>query len=231
MKILFQLIVGALFSMSLFAQDADTEVKLQLRSLLHDPLNPFAELYVQDGSRKLERLNLSMEGLTAPQTVTLAKGKLSLYSSPAINPEKPLENLVATTTVPDGLKRAMVLIVPASKTDKLSYKLMVVNDSFATFPKGESRVINMTRLPFAIKVGEHSKEVPAAKVVAIPPVTKVNDMNQAQTVFYQKIDTKWVLLSERPTQFTGENRNIFLLYQLPDMQEPQIRTILDTSGS
>jgi hypothetical protein len=213
--------------MNVGAQDAANRVKL--RALLHDPLKPFTELYVLGESAKLERLNLALEGLTTAQTVTLTNGTLSLFSSATIAPEKPLENLVATTTVRDEVKHAILLIVPAPATEKLPYKIMVINDAFNTFPKGESRVLNMTKLPLAVKIGEHSKEVAAASFVAIPAVTKVNDMNQAQTIFYQKVDTEWSLLSERPTQFTKDIRHVFLLYQMPNVEEPQIRTILDTA--
>ncbi len=213
--------------MNVGAQDAANRVKL--RALLHDPLKPFTELYVLGESAKLERLNLALEGLTTAQIVTLSNGSLSLFSSATIDPEKPLENLVATTTVRDEVKHAILLIVPAPATEKLPYKIMVINDAFNAFPKGESRVLNMTNLPLAVKVGEHSKEVAAASFVAIPAVTKVNDMNQAQTIFYQKVNTEWSLLSERPTQFTKDIRHVFLLYQMPNVEEPQIRTILDTA--
>jgi hypothetical protein len=61
-----------------------------------------------------------------------------------------LANLAATVTVPAEIKRAIVFILPAAADAKQPYQLMVLNDSFTAFAKGESRVINMTRLPLAV---------------------------------------------------------------------------------
>lgn len=220
--------LAAGLSVTAFAQP-EASAKVRIRAVLHDPMKPFAEMYVADATGKLERLNLAMEGLTEPQTVTLPKGVLMLYSSSTIDATKPLANLLASAAVPEGVKQAIVFILPAADEGKAPYKLMVLNDSAAAFPRGESRVINLTRLPLAVRVGEHSLEVAPAKIVAVPRVTKLNATNQAQTSFYRKADKEWVLLSERPMQFTATLRNLFLIYLMPNVEAPQIRTLIDTS--
>lgn len=222
-------LLAAILPLAASAQQPEA-TKIRLRAVLHDPLKPFAELYIQ-GAAGMERLNLAMEGLTEAQTVMLQKGTLRLFSSATIDPAKPLANLAASAPVAGDIKRAIVLILPAAANAKPPYQLAVLNDSFAAFAKGESRVINMTPLPLAVKAGEHSLEVPAGKIVKIPPVTKLNDLNQAQTAFYRKADATWALLSERPTQFTPDIRNIFLMYLMPNVEEPQIRTLIDTATS
>jgi hypothetical protein len=88
----------------------------------------------------------------------------------------------------------------------------------------------MTSLSLGIKAGEHTVPVLPAKIAAIPPVTKRNDLNQAPTAFYRRDDERWILLSERPMQFTDEVRNIFLIYPMPNVEEPRIRTLVDTSS-
>lgn len=221
-------LLAALLPLTASAQQPET-TKIRLRAVLHDPLKPYAEMYFQGVAGGLERLNLAVEGLTDAQTVAVQKGTLRLFSSAKVDPAKPLANLAATVTVPAEVKRAIVFILPAAADAKPPYQLMVLNDSFTAFAKGESRVINMTRLPLAVKAGEHAVEVPAGKITKIPPVTKVNDLNQAQTTFYRKLETEWSLLSERPTQYTPEVRNIFLMFVMPNVEEPQIRTIIDTT--
>jgi hypothetical protein len=221
-------LLAALLPLTASAQQPEA-TKIRLRAVLHDPLKPYAEMYFQGVAGGLERLNLAVEGLTDAQTVAVQKGTLRLFSSAKVDPAKPLANLAATVTVPAEIKRAIVFILPAAADAKPPYQLMVLNDSFAAFAKGESRVINMTRLPLAVKAGEHAVEVPAGKITKIPPVTKVNDLNQAQTTFYRKLETEWSLLSERPTQYTPEVRNIFLMFVMPNVEEPQIRTIIDTT--
>ena len=204
-------------------------VKTRIRAVLHDPMHPFAELYVAGAEGTRIRLNLAMEGLTEPQMVSLPKGLLQLYSSPTFDSAKPLANLVGSVSVPGDVKQAIILILPAGEKGKLPYQLMVLNDAYASFARGESRVINMTRLPFAITAGEHSLEVAPARIVAVPRVTRVNAMNQAQTLFYRKVDKEWIMLSERPMQYTDTLRYIFLVYVMPNVDDPQIRTLLDTS--
>ena len=214
------------------AASAEPEVspKIRIRAVLHDPMKPYAEMYVPSAAGPLERLNLAMEGLTQPQRVSLTKGVLLVYSSSTIDASKPQANLLATATVPEGVKQAIMFIVPSGDPKKLPYKMLVLNDSAAAFPKGESRVINMTGLSLAVRAGEHSIEVGPAKIVAVPRVTKVNAANQAQTSFFRKADKEWLTLSERPMQFTDGLRNIFLIYLMPNVDEPQIRTLIDTSS-
>ncbi|MEI7908047.1 MAG: hypothetical protein WCK77_00295 [Verrucomicrobiota bacterium] len=210
--------------------EPEASSKVRLRAVLHDPMKPFVEMYVTGPSGALERLNLAMEGLTEAQTVTLPKGVLLLYSSATVDATKPLANLLASVVVPETVKQAIVFILPSNEPEKLPYKLMVLNDSTAAFPRGESRVINMTRMPLAVRAGEHALEIAPGKLVAVPRVTKLNALNQAQTSFYRKTDTEWLLLAERPMQYTPTLRNIFLVYLMPNVEEPQIRTLVDTSA-
>jgi len=212
------------------AAPPEADVKVRIRAVLHDPMKPFAEMYVRSATGNLIRLNLAMEGLTKPQIVTCPKGSLQLYSSATFDPAKPLANLLASVGVPEGVRQAIIFIVPAGEKEQPPYKLMVLNDAFDAFGKGESRVVNMTNLPLAIKAGEHSREIPPARTVTVPRVTKVNDMNQAQTDFYRKVDKDWVVFSERPMQYTNTLRNIFLIYLMPNVADLQIRTLIDTTS-
>jgi hypothetical protein len=212
------------------AQDAPAASKLRLRAVLHDPLNPHAELYVRDATGALVRLYLALEGLTEAQNVSLSGGALQLFTSNTIDPAKPLEHLAATATVPANVKRAIAFIFPAAAGAKPPFRMMVIDDGAAAFPKAESRVLNLTPLELAMKAGEHSVKLPASKVSAVPRVAKRNALNQAQTEFYRKGKgaNEWLLLAERPMQFTDEIRNIILVFQMPNVEQPQLRTLVDT---
>ena len=128
------------------------------------------------------------------------------------------------------VKRAIVFIFPDAAGAKPPYRMMVINDGAAAFPKAETRVLNLTNLELAMKAGEHSVKLPASKVSTVPKVTRRNDLNQAQTEFYRKGKgaNEWQLLAERPMQFTDGIRNIILVYQMPKVEEPQLRTLVDT---
>jgi hypothetical protein len=212
------------------AAQAPTAARLRVRTLLHDPLNPYAEFYLAGTKGGLERMNLSLEGIGVPQDVTLQGGTLRLFSSATVDSANPLANLAASTTVPAGLKRAIVLIVPAGANAKPPYKLMLLDDSASAFPWGESRAVNLTALPLAVAAGEHRIQAKPATVTPIPKVTRVNDLNQAHTRFYQQDGSQWVLLSERPTQFTDQVRNLFLLFTMPGVPDVQVRTLIDADA-
>lgn len=210
--------------------DPAAAAKISLRAVLHNPADPYAELYVPDAAGNLVRLNLALEGLTQAQVVSLDDGKLRLFSSDKIDAAKPLANLAASSTVTAGTKRAIAFIFPAAGDAKIPYRLMIINDGPSAFPKAESRVVNLTNLPLAMKAGEHNVKLPPGAAATVPKVTRRNDLNQAQTEFYRKGpgENDWILLAERPMQFTDHIRNIILLYQMPNVPEPQLRTLVDT---
>jgi hypothetical protein len=227
LKAIIKILLVSAMTLAAAAQPEAT-VNVRIRAVLHDPMKPFVAMYVAGTSGALVRLNLALEGLTEPQNASLSKGCLHLYSSPTVDPASPLANRLASVNFPAGVKQAIIFILPAGEKAPLPYKILVFNDSAATFAKGESRVLNLTNLPLAIKAGEHALEVAPAKIAAVPRVTNVNAMNQAQTLFYAKLDKDWVLLAERPMQYTDALRNIFLVYLMPNVAAPQIRTLIDT---
>ena len=204
--------------------------KLRLRTVLHDPLRGQAELYVRDAGGSLVPLYLAREGLSEAQLVSLNEKALELYKSPEIDPENPLEQLAARVAVPKGVSRGIVLIVPSGKETGPAYRMMLINDDPKVFKKGESRVLNLTSLSMAMKAGEHSGKLPPAAMTPIPPVKERNDLNQAQTSFYQKGESEdeWLLVAERPMQFTDTVRNIILIYGMPNSKMPRLRTLIDT---
>jgi hypothetical protein len=226
-----RLILSLLFAVLSLAASAQPEgtPKFQLRAIYHNPLAPFAELYVP-GAGDLQPLNLSLEGISEPQEVSLAKGILRLYSSAEIDPENPLANLAAQGTVPAGATRIIIVLFPSPADSKPPYRMMILPDDVKSFPKGESRVLNATGLKLAMKAGEHSLQLAPGKVVSVPQVKSVNDLNRAPTAFYQQGEQKndWNLFAERPMQFAETCRNIILIYQMPNVALPQLRTLVDT---
>jgi hypothetical protein len=204
--------------------------KLRLRAVLHDPLRSQVDLYVRDAGRGIVPLYLSLEGLTEPQTVSVIDGTLQLFDSETIDPENPLAHLAAKVAIPRIVSRAIVFIFPSGRETGPAYRMLVLNDDPKIFRKAETRVLNLTKLPLAMKAGEHSLKLSPAKVTAVPRVTKLNDLNQAHTSFYQKGEgnNEWALIAERPMQFTDGARNIILIYQMPKAKAPRLRTLIDT---
>jgi hypothetical protein len=225
-KILFAFAVMGLSGVS-YGQAPSAATGIQMRAVLHDPVNPMKDFFIPTDAGAMTKVELAVEGLTTSQRVQLLDGTLNLYGSSVLDPSNPKSNLAATVKVPVGLTRFIALIVPSNPGATPPYRMLVLDDSPKAFPWTESRVINITPVDFAIEVGEHKVLAPGAKISSIGPVTKVNEYSQAQASFYFKQDERWVISAERQMQFLKDMRRIFIIYKTPMALSPDVRTITD----
>ena len=168
------------------AQTHESPALLRIRAVLHDPIHPVAELFVGDQAGAVVKLNLVPEGLSEAQSTVPVNGSLVLYSTAAVDPKNPAASLAASVAVPHGTKRAIVVVLPAPPGSTPAYRMILIDDAAAAFPKGESRVVSLLPVDTAVEAGEHKFQVLAGKIVRVPPVKKVNEFNLAQTNFYYK---------------------------------------------
>jgi hypothetical protein len=199
---------------------------LMVRAVLHDPLQPLTELFTAAPGGAVGKLNLAVEGLGDPQPVTPVNGSLVIYTSDQVDPSNPKASLAATAPIPAGARRLIALIVAAPGATP-PYRMMLIDDSAKGFPTGESRVVNLTPVDFALEVGEHKIGLASGKVTRVPPVKSVNEFNQAQTNFFYRRGEAWEAFSERQMQYLDEMRRIFLIYSTPGAVQPEVRTIVD----
>ena len=205
-----------------FAQEAST-AKLTVRAFLNDPANPTAELFAPEAPDKIIPLVLSPGELPAGQAVAVIDGKLNLYSSAKIDPA----NLVASAPVPSNLKQAIAIIQPRGDAKKPPCGIVFVDDSLSAFPPGESRVISFTTLPLAIQAGEHKVAIAAGKITNVPPVTKVDPYNMAQTNFLYKVGESWIPFSESKMKYLKDYRQVFICAVRPGSKSPTLVTLVD----
>jgi hypothetical protein len=202
---------------------------LQIRAVLHDPVNPSANLFLADKSGTHVKLNLVAEGLSKPQYALPVDGSLVLYDSATIDPKNPTANVATSVRIPPDTKRAVLVILPAPPDTKPAYRMVLVDDSFKAFPKGESRVISLVPVEMAMEAGEHKLPLHPGKITQVPVVTKVNEFNMAQTNFYYKQDESWVPFTERQLQYLDAFRRIFIIHVTPGAIQPTVTTVTDTS--
>jgi len=202
------------------------DAHLQIRAVLHDPAKPNARFFVGKPGAAMEPLKLAEEGLTDPQQVTTDHGTLNLFSSATVDPQNPLASLAATVKVPQGFGRMIVIILPAPQ-GLPPYRMVVLGDDAKSFPWGESKVVNLTPVDFALEVGDQKLVLPGGKITAVPKVTHVDEYNRAQTNFYYKQADQWVVAVERQMQYVGTLRRVFLIYKTPQALAPDVRTLVD----
>lgn len=218
--------MAAILATPATAQQAD--VTLPIRAVLHDPVNPVADLYLPDPVGQVVKLKLVGEGLAETQPARILNGSLVLYNKAAVDPKNPAASLAATARVPAGMKRAIVVVVPNAPGAQPAYRMVLIDDSPGVFPGGESRVLSMVAFDAAVEAGEHKFQLKPAAVTRIPEVKKVNEFNMAQTNFFYKDNGVWTPFTERQLQFLNEFRRIFLIYVTPGSTQPFVTTIVDT---
>ena len=216
-------------SLAVHAQEKETPVPVQIRAVLHDPVQPTADLFYTDKNGAVTRLNLRPQDLTAPLSMLPVNGSLVLYDKATVDPKKPAESLAASAKLPLEMKRAIVVIIPSSSDAKPAYRMMIIDDSEIAFPKGESLAISLVGVEMAIEAGEHKLPVRPGKITRVPPVKKVNDFNMAQTDFYYQQGEAWVPFTERQLQYLDVCRRIFIIHATPGARQPTVTTIVDTS--
>lgn len=209
-----------------FAQDA-AQSPVLIRAVLHDPMSPTAELFYSNEGGQPTPLAFRPKDLSAPLLMQPLEGSLILRDSATIDPENPMAGVAAVVKLPEGIKRAILVVLPAAPESKFAYRLLLVDDSEKSFPKGESRVLSLLGVKTAVQAGEHKIPLEPGKISRIPAVRRVNDFNMAQTNFYYQRGESWIPFTERQLQFTDASRRLFIVHATPGALQPTITTIFD----
>ena len=217
------------FSLAVHAQEKDTPAPVQIHTVLHDPVQPTADLFYTDKTGAVTRLNFRPQDLTEALSMQPVNGSLVLYDKAAIYPKNPAASLAASVILPPEIKRALVIVLPAPAGEKPAYRMLLIDDSAKAFPAGESRVLPLITVETAIQAGEHRLPVHPGKITNVPPVTKRDEFNMAQTNFYYKQGEAWVPFTERQLQFLDAYRRIFIIHATPGALQPTVTTIVDTN--
>ena len=211
------------------AQQNDTATPIQIRAVLHDPVNPTAEFFLTDNTGAVVKLELRPQDLSRPQVTLAVNGSLVLYNKAVIDPEKPDANLAASCKIPPNTKRGVVVILPTPGGSKASYRMVFLDDSAKAFPRGESRILTLIPLEVAIEAGEHKLPIHPGAIANLPAVKKVNEYHMAQTNFYFKQGEVWTAITERQLQYLDDVRRIFIVHVTPGALLPVVTTIIDTT--
>ena len=214
-------------SLTVVAQDNKTPAPVQIRAVLHDPVHPTAELFYPNEAGTVVKLDFRPQDLSRELSILPVNGSLVLYDKAAIDPENPSGSLAASVKLPPEIKRAMVVVMPAPEGEKPAYRMLLIDDSEKAFPGGESRALPLIGVETAIQAGEHRLPIHPGKITRVPPVTKVNEFNMAQTNFYYQQGEAWVVFTERQLQYLDASRRLFIIHSTPGALQPTITTIVD----
>ncbi len=228
-KSFLSLIAFVLGAVALPAQEKEKPVPVRIRAVLHDPLNPVANLFFADHNGAVVPLQLRPQAFSEAFLTMPLDGMLVFYDKANIDPENPLASLAASAKLAPDTRQAMVVVMPSPQGQKPAYRLVVFDDSEKAFPGGESRVLALVSVKTAIEAGEHKVVVQPGKLTRLPPVRKVNDFNMAQTNFYYQHGESSVAFAERQLQYIDASRRLFIIHATPGALQPTVTTIVDTA--
>lgn len=201
---------------------------VQIRAVLHNPANAAAEFFYPDKKGDPVKVNFQPQELSSALLTQSVDGSLVLYDKADIDPKNPTASVAASVKLPPNLKRAMVVISPAPAGEKPAYRMDLIDDSAAGFPKGEARIISLVSMETTLEVAEHKLTIRAGEVTRLPVVTKVNEFNMAQTSFSYKEGDAPVIFNDRQLQYLDGFRRIFIVHTTPSVSQPTVTTIVDT---
>jgi hypothetical protein len=204
-------------------------VPITIRAVLHDPTKPMSDFFAADQNGVINKINLLHEGLSEARQIMPVNGFLVLYNTASVDPKKPEGKISATVKIPDGLRKAIAVIVPGPPDKQPPFRVVLIDDGPNAFKRGESRAVSLVPVETALQAGEHKLQIPSGKIVSVPPVKQVNEFNMAQANFYYKEGDNWVAFTERQLQFLDDFRRVFLIHVTPGSTQPFVSTVLDTA--
>lgn len=228
-KLAFALLLTTALIPPLHAQQRGNTALVNIRAVLHDPINPTASLFYTDKTGALVPLQFRPHDLSEAFLTLPVNGSLVLHDKAEIDRLNPDASMAASATIPPGTTRAMVVVLPAHEGEKPPYRMLVIDDSENAFPKGESRVLALIDVELAVQAGEHKLSVHPGKVTRVPPVRKVSEYNMAQTNFYYRQGDAWMSFTERQLQYLDACRRLFIVHATPGAMTPTVTTIVDTA--
>ncbi len=215
MKTVFlQLWIGLCIAAPLIAQDDDKHEPRQAKgrvawfvytSMPEGLENPVSVMTGKD----IIQLTLSKRSPSDPVKIP-ADGILRIVrkiENPK-DPAKPTYQTLAQATIPDGVGKALIILVPVVKTDSgLLFRAKV--QDLATFKGGDYLYLNLTTLNVGVELGKTSIEIKPGetKIFDAPVLDKATNV-PVRYSFYHPTEKQWKMLSASTVVLRSTRREI-----------------------
>lgn len=180
---------------------------------------------IMTGPESFEEIRLSTANIVGPVEAVAVNGALRICDKPAAVEGKVTHPALATAKVPAGVKRALVILVPAPNGSKEPYRSLVLNHDLQDFPLGVYRMINIS--PYPIR-GAISRNFIEAKPGGIANLELTGQPGTIAPVRFEFFDQgRWNLLTETRCAIRKDRRWLTCIYQDPVSGRMNIRSIPD----
>ncbi len=223
---MFRSILAVLLALAapLAAQETRT---ITLRTLCFTHVNNVKKLYLPgEEAGTVVEVPLFTEVFSLPVTATAKGGKVSFL----LDKEPPAEGKPPAALPPVSLPSAskvLFLFLPNPGNKDVPYKVVAMGDDESSFPLGTTKAMNLTAATLRFDLGEFVDAkgivVGPGKTTIIPPVRKVNHLNQfdAKVLYEIKPGVFEVFYNSR-WRSVSRKRDIAIAYVDPVSKQPMV---------
>ncbi len=204
--------------------------RAEIRLLAFQPDLATDEAYVHDPDAPAETvaIKVSIKSYLNHEfdTVMLTGNRIVITTKPERVSLTRSNEVLGMADLPDGVRSAILLFLPAPPNGKTRFHIMVIDDSKRAFPVGSFRVSNLSPLPVRIVLEEKSYDFKPGEVQLItdPPVRAGKQSGMKAFAFHDKI---WHRIGSGIWPAPGTNRVVQVLYGNTVKGQVQLRAFDD----
>lgn len=158
-------LIGLLFSTGLFAQTSEEKKKLKFSCLYWEGAPP-ETLYYRQG-KEFQPIEFK-EGVRSEDFALKATPVFELYREVQEPKEdEPPYQLLSKATIPPNSKQVLFLVIPFETKKEVQYKVVAMDDSLTSFPRGTFRFANFTSELLMVKFAGKIKKIPSKDMVVM----------------------------------------------------------------
>jgi hypothetical protein len=234
LKIMTRLLVSlaslcCILTSALFAQEKSSTT-LEIRTLAftpdlqqksafaHDPTAADSAVAIPTPIKSYLNHEFAAVPLTARKIVFTTKPDRSSLNTPA--------DIIGEATIPDGVKSAILIFLPANPGSTQRCQIMAIQDSKQAFPSGSIHITNLSPHPIRLILEKKNFDFKAGQtqIIQDPPVRE-GDMTGMRTFVFR--DNAWSPVSTGLWPHPGKARCVKILFQNPSSGSIQLRAFDD----
>lgn len=213
------LAVAMLWSSALpsFAEPAPT-IHAEIRLLAFSSDFVMDEVFAQDPAATPTAASVKTSvrsGLNHEFTTLQLTGPKIVFTKKADRESMTREGeLVGEVSMPDGVKSAILLLIPPAKESKALCRIMAINDSKRAFPAGSYFATNMSPLKVRMILQEKNFDFNPSQTMLIehPPMNADHQIGMETFAFK---DNAWLQMAASIWSDPGKRRTVLIFY--PDV--------------
>lgn len=217
---------------ALNAQENPAPIRiLKTRSIAFQIDDPVPEVFAHSLTAKPDApgLPVNVKSYLNHEVESLPMGgdRLVFTTSPDRSSLKDVDKLVAKLKVPEDFRSAVLMFLPGSgDKDAPKYRILPIEDTIRSFPRGSFNVVNISPLPLRITLENSIYDIKAGetKIIKDPPV---NNRNASAMRAYHKVDGQWRNIGATSWPHPGQKRVIHVGFYNPVSKKVELRGIRD----